>query len=71
MTVKEAQNKICPFMSCCFAADTKELRNGGLIEIRCKTSDCMAWEWKDEFSSRSINQREQSTTDGYCKRLEK
>ena len=63
----EANLKICPFISCGFAADTHKLRDGeSAIFIYCICEKCMAW----ENTSFGTNIKEEDK-EGFCKRLER
>ncbi len=78
MKVSKAKTKVCPFMSVGFAADTPELRSGGLIEITCVCGDCMAWQFTEEkekitepgqMNRRIMRNTASQTQEGYCRRL--
>jgi len=70
MKVSEAKEKVCPFMSTGFAADTYTLSDGmSAIKIKCICNDCMAWEYIDDCDD-NYNELPEDEKTGYCRRLE-
>lgn len=71
MTIDEAKTKICPFM----VEYTFEANDCTATKYKnCICGDCMAWEWETIYKNQNrlpplpIGK---STTNGYCKRIEK
>jgi len=63
MTVKEAETKVCPFISNCVSTDT----HAGPYTTLCITGGCMAWQYQNPDNW--FNTCDKVTTHGYCKRL--
>lgn len=69
MEANEAKTKICPFMidytfeaNDCIATRYKN----------CICGECMAWEWENKSDGKGGYLSDcKSTTDGYCKRIDK
>ena len=78
MKVEEAKTKICPFT---LQADINlPLTRQAEVFIcnnlggYCIAGDCMAWEWETtykHYASLPSKPISKSTTDGYCKRIDK
>ena len=75
MEVSEAKTKVCPFM----VDYTFEANDCIATRYRnCIGNECMAWEWENksdgkggDFIATMANYDCKSTTDGYCKRIDK
>ena len=75
MKVEEAKTKICPFTL--YAEKYKDPIKPHNISYETKGSncicdECMAWEWENKSDGKGGYFSDcKSTTDGYCKRIDK
>ena len=69
MRIDEAKTKVCPFMVDC------TFKVNDCIATRyknCIGNECMAWEWENKSDGKGGYFSDcKSTTDGYCKRIDK
>ena len=78
MKVEEAKTKVCPFIQhLCLATGvgSHAMTPYSHLNINCIADECMAWEWAGETKDNGYGAKcltgKLSTTQGYCKRLEK